>query len=99
MRVLAFYYFGSDAEKIEKIKNTCRFGGGCINDVIMHLTEERLPFGGFGNSGMGSYHGKKTFYTFTHEKSVLVKNKMELNLKYPPADSKKLKFIKKFLKI
>ena len=96
---LAFYYFGSDKEKIEKIKNSCRFGGGCINDVIMHLTEERLPFGGVGNSGMGSYHGKKTFYAFTHEKSVLQKNKFEMDLKYPPQDNKKLKFLKKFLRI
>ena len=96
---LALYYFGFDKEKIKKIESCCRFGGGCINDVIMHLTEENLPFGGVGNSGMGSYHGKKTFYAFTHEKSVLVKNKMELNLKYPPTTSKKLKFIKKFLKI
>lgn len=96
---LAFYYFGNDKEKIEKVKRTCRFGGGCINDVIMHLTEERLPFGGLGNSGMGSYHGKKTFYAFTHEKSVLQKGKFELDLKYPPQSSGKLKFMKKFLKI
>ena len=96
---LAFYYFGFDKEKINKVKNSCRFGGGCINDVIMHLTEESLPFGGIGNSGMGSYHGKKTFLSFVHEKSVLEKGTFEFDFKYPPQDKKRLKFVKRFLKI
>ena len=65
----------------------------------MHLTEHSLPFGGLGNSGMGSYHGKKSFDTFTHYKSVLVKGKKELNLKYPPYTDKKLKLIKFFMGI
>lgn len=96
---LAFYYFGFNKEKIEKIKNTCSFGGGCINDTIMHLTEEKLPFGGIGNSGMGSYHGKKTFYAFVHEKSVLEKKNFEINVKYPPVNKTKLKLIKKISKV
>ncbi|HPG92788.1 MAG TPA: aldehyde dehydrogenase [Clostridia bacterium] len=95
---LALYYFGSNNAHIEKISNEVSFGGGCINDVIMHLTTETLPFGGAGNSGMGSYHGKKSFETFTHQKSILHKGKAEINLKYPPYSDKKLKFIKTFMK-
>ncbi len=92
---LATYYFGQNKAKIELVKNRCRCGGGCINDVIMHLCEENLPFGGLGNSGMGSYHGKQTFYTFTHEKSILEKSATgEINIKYPPANTKKLKITK-----
>ena len=74
------------------------FGGGCINDTIMHLTSESMPFGGVGRSGMGSYHGKKSFETFSHEKSVLIKRKLEINLKYPPYNDKKLRAIKTFTK-
>lgn len=92
---LAFYYFGQDKDEIEKVKTTCRFGGGCINDTIMHLTDAKLPFGGLGNSGMGSYHGKQSFLTFTHKKSVLQKHPIkEINLKYPPATKKKLTLTK-----
>jgi len=99
-KTLAMYYFGQDKKKFELIKNHCRFGGGCINDVIMHVCEKHLPFGGLGNSGMGSYHGKRTFYTFTHEKSVLQKSATsELDIKYPPANDKKLKLTKFIFKI
>lgn len=97
---LAFYYFGKDKEKIEKAKWFLRYGGGCINDTIMHLSEKDLPFGGFGESGMGSYHGKQSFLSFTHEKSILMKsNKLDVNLKYPPATPRKTKFLKRFFKI
>ena len=94
---LALYYFGKKNEK--KVLDYCSFGGGCVNETIMHLCEERLPFGGVGNSGVGSYHGAKSFSTFSHEKSVLKKGKLELNLKYPPYSNKKLNFIKKFFRI
>lgn len=97
---LAFYYFGEDKERIEKIKNFSEFGGGCINDVIMHLTEKNLPFGGVGKSGMGNYHGAESFYAFTHCKSVLKKStKMDIGIKYPPSTKRKLKFIKRFFKV
>lgn len=99
-RPLAMYYFGQDKETINKVKKNCRFGGGCINDVVMHVSEERLPFGGVGNSGMGSYHGKNTFYAFTHEKSVLHKHiTSEVDVKYPPNNDKKTKFAKFLFKI
>lgn len=90
---LAFYYFGKANAK--KCIQECSFGGGCINETIMHLTEDKLPFGGVGFSGMGSYHGKKSFSTFSHYKSILRKGKLELSIKYPPYTEKKLRFIKK----
>ena len=77
---LALYIFSFNNEDIEKIINNVKFGGGCINDVIMHLTNDNLPFGGIGKSGMGSYHGKKSFDTFTHEKSILKKGKLEVKI-------------------
>ena len=96
---LALYYFGSNRDVQKYVMDTCSYGGGCVNDTIMHLTEEALPFGGVGNSGMGSYHGEKSFKTFSHEKSVLVKGKMELKFKYPPASDSKAKLIKTYFKI
>ena len=92
---LALYYFGKNKHNQNKIIKNLSFGGGCINDCIMHLTEEKLPFGGVGLSGMGAYHGKKSFEIFSHQKSVLKKHsKLELNLKYPPYNEKKLKLTK-----
>ena len=94
---LALYYFGNNKAHISKIKREVSFGGGCINDCIMHLTEHSLPFGGVGNSGMGNYHGKKSFEAFSHYKSILVKTKIELDMKYPPYNKNKLKLIKFFM--
>ncbi|HOT32210.1 MAG TPA: aldehyde dehydrogenase family protein, partial [Petrotogaceae bacterium] len=68
--------------------NTISSGGACINDTISHITSEYLPFGGVGNSGMGSYHGKSSFDTFTHYKSVLFKGKFDIKEKYPPYSEK-----------
>jgi len=65
----------------------------------MHLTNDKLPFGGVGRSGMGHYHGKESFYTFSHQKSVLVKGKQELNVKYPPVTKSKLKMFKFLAKV
>ncbi|MDD4670425.1 MAG: aldehyde dehydrogenase family protein, partial [Bacteroidales bacterium] len=92
---LALYYFGR--RNRDRIISSCSFGGGCVNDTIMHLTEQNMPFGGVGHSGMGSYHGRKTFDTFTHYKSVLSKNALyELSLKYQPYTPFKLKLTKKY---
>lgn len=93
---LAFYYFGKNKKHINTVMREMSFGGGCINDTIMHLTNEHLPFGGVGNSGMGSYHGAKSFQTFSHYKSVMIKPKMEIDLKYPPYTDNKLEKITKF---
>ncbi len=68
---LALYYFGNEKDRQNAVLEKTSSGGACINDVISHLANPNLPFGGVGESGMGSYHGKKSFDSFTHEKSVL----------------------------
>lgn len=94
---LALYYFGKANR--ERVFKECSFGGGCSNECIMHITSESMPFGGVGNSGMGSYHGKKSFETFSHYKSILKKGKVELPLKYPPYTKSKLSIVKWFFGI
>lgn len=95
---LALYFFSADKVNQEKIVGCTSFGGGCINDTIMHLTSPHLPFGGVGMSGIGSYHGKKSFDTFTHYKSILKRsNIIDINFRYPPYKDK-LNLVKKLLK-
>lgn len=96
---LAFYYFSKSKSKARRVMHLMPYGGGCINDSIMHLTNDKLPFGGVGRSGMGHYHGDESFKTFSHQKSVLVKGKKELNVKYPPVTKKKLKMFKFLAKV
>lgn len=92
---LACYIFGCNKDDEKRLLRSISFGGGCVNDVIMHLTEKNLPFGGVGNSGMGSYHGKKSFETFSHFKSVLKKsNKFDLPVRYMPYTKGKSKLMK-----
>ncbi|MES2855577.1 MAG: aldehyde dehydrogenase family protein, partial [Bdellovibrionota bacterium] len=92
---LAAYIFTKGQENREKFLNEVSFGGGCVNDTIMHLGSAYLPFGGVGGSGSGSYHGEKSFLTFTHEKSVLKKSGfLDLAIRYPPYAPWKLKFLK-----
>ncbi len=94
---LAAYLFTNTTEEKESFTNKLSFGGGCINDVIMHLGNENLPFGGVGNSGIGNYHGKFGFETFSHQKAVLERATWgEPNIKYPPYSEKKLSWIKRF---
>ncbi|MCA6066123.1 aldehyde dehydrogenase [Chryseobacterium sp. RG1] len=95
---LAAYLFTNNSEEKEKFMNTLSFGGGCINDVIMHLGNENLPFGGVGSSGIGNYHGKFGFETFSHQKAILEKATWgEPNIKYPPYSDKKFSWIRRFL--
>jgi len=95
---LAAYLFTNNAEEKENFTNKLSFGGGCINDVMMHLGNENLPFGGVGNSGIGNYHGKFGFETFSHQKAVLQRATWgEADIKYPPYSEKKLGWIKKFM--
>lgn len=98
-RPLALYIFTESKANSERILNTCSFGGGCINDVIMHIVTPYMPFGGVGYSGMGDYHGKKSFDTFTHYRSILSQStKIDMNLRYMPYDDKKLRLLKKVMK-
>ncbi len=96
---LAFYLFSENHRLIEKMLNSVAFGGGCVNDVIMHIANHHLPFGGVGSSGMGSYHGKYSFDLFSHKKGIL-KNKsyFDIPFRYPPYNEKKLKILKKVTK-
>lgn len=96
---LALYLFTRDKEMERAVFDRCSFGGGCVNDTIVHLACSGLPFGGVGNSGMGSYHGKQSFDTFTHYRSVLKKaNWLDLPMRYHPYRGEKLRWIKRFLK-
>jgi aldehyde dehydrogenase (NAD+) len=96
---LSLYLFSNDNEYINEIMNKIPFGGGCINDTIVHLANHRLPFGGVGHSGIGAYHGKLSFDIFSHQKSVVKKaNWLDLTLRYAPY-KKKFNLIKKILKI
>ena len=81
---LAFYYFGKQADAWEMISRTTS-GGACINDVIMHVANSRIPFGGVGNSGMGNYHSERSFLAFSHERSVLsTPTWIDLKFRYMP---------------
>lgn len=86
---LALYLFTSSKNNEKNIMQNVSFGGGCINDTIVHLANPYLGFGGVGQSGMGSYHGEKGFETFSHEKSVLKKSTgIDVPLRYPPYEGK-----------
>lgn len=95
---LALYLFSQDKSTQELFLRT-PFGGGCINDTIIHLATSRMGFGGVGNSGMGSYHGKDSFDTFSHRKSIVKKSTwMDLPVRYPPYTPTKDKLLRLFLR-
>lgn len=95
---LALYLFSTNDKNQKKVIRNLQFGGGCINDTVAHLGNSELPFGGIGNSGFGLYHGKTSFDTFTHPKSIMKKsNWLDIPLRYPPYKGK-LKWLKKLAK-
>lgn len=96
---LALYIFTSDKTLAKKVTTRCGFGGGCINDVVIHLATSEMGFGGFGESGMGSYHGKDGFDTFSHTKSIVdKKNWLDLPMRYQPYQKLYEKLLRMFLK-
>lgn len=96
---LAFYIFTEDKKLAEKILDRMSFGGGCINDVLFHIATPHLPFGGVGRSGMGNYHGKYSFDTFTHKKAVLKSSShLSMSMNEPPATTVKEKILRTLLK-
>ena len=96
---LAFYFFTGKKKNAKYILPRVLFGGGCINDTIIHVASTHIPFGGVGGSGIGSYHGAKSFETFSHFKSVLKKsNLIDLPIRYTPYSKSKDKLIRMFLK-
>ncbi len=95
---LALYLFTENPDTERRIIGQIPFGGGCVNDTIMHVANHHLPFGGVGSSGMGAYHGKHSFSLFSHQKTIVKKStRIELGLAFPPYGNK-LERIKKFLK-
>ena len=99
-RPLALYLFSSNKKTVRRITSRCQFGGGCINDVIIHLATAHMGFGGVGESGMGAYHGKVGFDTFSHKKSIVDKKTwIDLPMRYQPYDKKlNAKLLRMFLK-
>ncbi|MCI5945248.1 MAG: aldehyde dehydrogenase family protein, partial [Eubacterium sp.] len=96
---LALYLFTRDKKTAKKVTSRCGFGGGCINDTIIHLATSEMGFGGFGESGMGSYHGKAGFDTFTHYKSIVDKKQwLDLPMRYQPYTELYDKLIHLFLR-
>ena len=86
---LALYLFSHDRHNIHRVTTELSYGGGCVNDVIIHLASSELPFGGVGESGMGAYHGKAGFDTFTHYKSIVDKKTwLDLPMRYQPYKSR-----------
>lgn len=95
---LALYLFSKNTATIDKVLSTISFGGGCVNDTLMHIANHHLPFGGVGASGMGAYHGEASFYTFSHAKSVLKRGTwLDMPVRYPPYSEQKLAIIKKLV--
>lgn len=96
---LALYFFSEDKAAQKKVLDFCRFGGGCINDTIIHLATSDMPFGGVGESGMGSYHGRVGFETFSHYRSIVDKKTwMDLPIRYQKYTRLKEKMMRMFLK-
>lgn len=96
---LAFYVFSNNKENIQYLTKTCQFGGGCINDVIIHLATTNMGFGGVGESGMGAYHGKVGFDTFSHKKSIVDKKTwIDLPMRYQPYTKINSKLVHFFMK-
>ncbi len=96
-RPLALYYFTKDKQREAMMLKQVSYGGGCINDTIVHLATSHMPFGGVGNSGMGGYHGKDSFDTFTHKKSIMKKSvRLDIPIRYAPFKNK-LNILKKLM--
>jgi aldehyde dehydrogenase (NAD+) len=95
---LALYFFSDNKKDQERIINSISYGGGCINDTIMHVASPYLPFGGVGASGMSAYHGKASYELFTHKKSMTKKsNLIDVKIRYAPYNDK-IKLLKKLMK-
>ena len=95
---LAFYLFSRNKAHMDWYKKALPFGSGCINDTVIQLSNDHLPFGGMGASGMGKYHGKYGFETFSHEKAILHKGSLDLPMRYTNAPAWADKLMRGFLK-
>ena len=96
---LALYIFSSDKKNISFVKNCIQFGGGCINDTLIHLATSEMGFGGVGESGMGAYHGRAGFDAFSHKKSIVDKKTIiDLPMRYQPYTKLYEKMVRVFLR-
>lgn len=96
---LALYYFSKNKKKQEKVLKEVGFGGGCINDTLFQFGSSSIPVGGVGNSGIGKYHGKDSFYAFSNSKGIVKKsNKLDIPFRYPPYGGK-LKLLRLIFKL
>ncbi|MBC7533875.1 MAG: aldehyde dehydrogenase [Oligoflexus sp.] len=96
---LALYIFSENADEQERVTRSCRFGGGAINDTLMHLANANLPFGGVGKSGYGRYHGKNSFDCFVHQKAILkTATWFDMPIRYAPWTPMKDKLVRLFLR-
>ena len=97
-RPLALYLFTRSRENKKRVLARCRFGGGCINDTVVHLTNEHLPFGGVGESGMGAYHGRRGFEEFSHLRGVMDRAlRPDLPVKYRPFGAHTLALLRRLM--
>ncbi|MBR5187192.1 MAG: aldehyde dehydrogenase family protein, partial [Clostridia bacterium] len=95
----ALYLFTENEEHMEAVNERLAYGGGCINDTIIHLATSEMGFGGVGESGMGSYHGKAGFDAFSHIKSIVEKKTwLDLPMRYQPSKKLYEMLLEKFLK-
>ncbi|CAB4991675.1 unannotated protein [freshwater metagenome] len=95
---LALYVFAEDKQIAERVLDSTSSGGACINGTLFQLVPPTLPFGGVGESGQGAYHGRSTFETFSHHKSVLKKTtRLDPPIAYPPYTERKKKILRRFL--
>lgn len=95
---LALYFFSRHQLSIDLVTSRIRYGGGCINDTVIHLATTAMGFGGVGESGMGAYHGKTGFDTFSHMKSIVEKrNWIDLPMRYHPYKKGYEKLLRRFL--
>jgi aldehyde dehydrogenase (NAD+) len=95
---LALYMFSESDDTLDRVVADTSAGGVCLNHAVLHLAVPELPFGGVGESGMGAYHGKAGFDTFSHRKAILTKpTRPDPSLMYPPYTSFKQKILRKFM--
>lgn len=98
-RPLALYLFTASRETEAQVFDSCSFGGGCVNDTVVHLANPRLPFGGVGDSGMGSYHGRASFDTFTHQRSIVrTATWLDLPMRYHPYTDASRRLIRRLMR-
>lgn len=98
-RPLALYFFTGSRPLARRVMRSVSFGGGCVNDTVVHLVNPHLPFGGVGSSGMGCYHGRHSFEAFSHKKAIMTRGAwLDLPVRYPPYHEKAERVVRRLMK-